>query len=105
MAIDVIVKFLQNSTVWIRAYIFDSAGDAVDPTTSTKVTIADSTGTKQVDAVNMTKDSTGVYDYFYDTDADSAEGSWSGEVWVVDGAGEEARTSVGTFAFQVKKGL
>jgi len=104
---DVITKFINKTTVLIRAYVYDEDGELVDPTTSIKVTINDPAGATKVTAQAMTKNgsNTGVYDYFYDTDADSAEGDWPGEVWVVDGSVPTERVSVGTFSFEVKAGL
>lgn len=56
---------------------------------------------------DMTKngDEDGEFDYFYHTDEDSPEHWWNGEVWTIDGSGATAKTSVGTFSIEVKKGL
>ena len=98
MAITVVIEFLQGTTVWVRAYIYDADGDLVDPTTSIKLDIWDSAGTKQVDDQDMTPDSTGIYDYYYNTTTSSAEGSWRGVVWAKDGT----KTSEGSFGFKVR---
>ena len=105
---DVQVKFISKSAVLVRAFIYDDDGELTDPTTSIKVTIVNPDGVKKVDAVLMTKNTDytkGVYDYIYRTDADSVEGNWLGEVWVVDGSGADATNSPGAFSFEVKKGL
>ena len=170
---EVIVKFLAKSTIWIRAYVYDAAGALVDPATSIKVTIADpdgvqkagyisvtasesftagltvtgqtseatgvviskpdattlelqqvtgvwvsgetitdtGTGTSTTSSVllgaDMTKDGAndGTFDYFYHTVATSAEGWWNGEVWTVDGSGEDAKASSCSFSMEVKHGL
>jgi len=104
---EVIVKFLSKSTIWVRAFVYDKDGALVDPTTSIKLTLVDAAGTKKVDAVAMAKDgvNTGIYDYYYTTLVDCAEGWWPGEVWVVDGSGESAKTSCGTFSVEVRKGI
>ncbi len=98
MSIKVITEFLQGSTVRIRVYVYDDDGDLVDPTTSVTVDIWDSAGTKQVDGVAMTKVSTGIYEYYYNTSSSSETGSWRGIIWTVDGT----YTSEGSFGFKVK---
>jgi len=98
---EVVVKFIQNATVWVRAYIYDSDGNLANPTTSTKLTLTDPDGTKQVDGEAMTPNDTGIYSYYYNTDSDSAVGWWSGEVWATDGT----KKSVGSFSFELKAGL
>ncbi len=98
MAITVVTEFLQGTTVRVRAFIYDDDGDLVDPTTSVKLDLWDSAGTKQVDNQAMTKDSTGIYEYYYNTTTSSAEGSWRGVIWAVDGS----YTSEGSFGFKVR---
>ena len=102
---EVIVKFLAKSTIWVRAFVYDSAGALVDPTTSIKLTLVDSAAAVKVDALAMTKSTTGIYDYYYTTLVACAEGWWNGEVWVVDGSGETAKTSSGEFSVEVRKGI
>lgn len=102
---EVIVKFLAGATIWVRAYIYDSDDSLVDPTHSIKLTLVDADGTTQVDAQDMTKDDTGIYDYYYNTDSDSAEGWWSGEVWTVDGTGDSAKSSFKSFSVEVRAGI
>ena len=102
---DVVTKFISKSTVLVRAYVYDEDDALTDPTTSITVTIVDPAGTTKVDNVAMTKHATGVYDYFYNTAADSVEGNWVGEVTTGDGSGEDAKTAIATFSFEVKKGL
>ena len=101
---DVITKFISKSTVLVRAYVYNEDDALTDPTSIT-VTIVDPAGTKKVDNAAMTKHSTGVYDYFYNTAADSVEGNWVGEVTTIDGIGEGAKTTIVPFSFEVKKGL
>ncbi len=98
MGIEVITEFLRLSTVRVRALIYDDDGDLVDPTTSTTIDIYDSAGTKQVDGVAMTKVSTGIYEYYYQTLAASVAGSWRGVVWATDGT----YVSEGSFGFKVR---
>ena len=102
---DVITKFISKSTVLVRAYVYDEDDALTDPTTSITVTIVDPAGTKKVDNAAMTKHGTGVYDYFYNTAADSVEGNWVGEVTTIDGSDGGAKTAIATFSFEVKKGL
>ena len=97
----VVTEFLQGATVRVMAYIYDDDDDLVDPTTVT-VDIWDYVGTKVVDGAAMTKASTGIYEYYYNTDTDSEEGSWRGIVWAVDGSGATAKTSEGSFGFKVR---
>ena len=102
---EVIVKFLAKSTIWVRAFVYDEDGALVDPT-SIKLTLADSAGAVKVDNLAMTTSGeTGIYDYYYTTLVDCAEGWWNGEVWTVDGTGESAKTSSATFSVEVRKGL
>lgn len=102
---ELIVKFLAGATIWVRAYVYDSDGDLVDPTTSIKVTLVDADGTTQVDAQAMAQAGTGIYDYYYTTESDCAEGWWNGEVWTVDGSGDTAKTSSESFSVEVRHGL
>jgi uncharacterized protein YfaS (alpha-2-macroglobulin family) len=107
---EVIVKFLAKSTIWVRAFVYDKDGALVDPTTSIKLTLADPDGTVKVNALNMTPsegegEETGIYDYYYTTLSDCVEGWWSGEVWVVDGSGDGIKNSSGEFSVEVRKGL
>jgi uncharacterized protein YfaS (alpha-2-macroglobulin family) len=104
MGIKVQSEFIAESTVRIRAYIYDDDDALVDPTAIT-VTIDDPSGTTEVDDQEMTalEDTDGIYDYYYNTDADSAKGFWNGRVKVVDGTGDTAKTSFGTFSFKVKQ--
>lgn len=103
---EVIVKFLSKSTVFIRALVYDSDGELADPTSIT-VTVVDPDGTTQVPATAMSKHGTdtGTYDYFYTTESDCAEGWWSGEVWATDEIGERSVLSSKSFGFDVKAGL
>jgi len=98
MAIEVTTEFLQATTVRVRARIKDDDGDLVDPSTSVTIDIWDSAGTQQVTAVAMTKVSTGIYEYYYQTTTSSAEGRWRGVVWSLDGTYK----SEGSFGFTVK---
>jgi len=107
---DVIVKFLAKSTIWVRAFVYDSDDALVDPTTSITVTIVDHDGETQVNAEAMTKsteegEETGIYDYYYTTEEDCSEGWWNGEVWTIDGTDEGAKYSSESFSVEVRKGL
>ena len=100
MAIQVVTEFIAKTTVRVIAYVYNDAGALVDPETSIKVTIYDPTGEAEEEDEDMTmQDSTtGVYEYYFTTDADTTEGWWTGEVWVVD----VDKTSSGTFGFRIK---
>jgi len=104
---EIIVKFLSKATIWVRALVYDKDGALVDPTTSIKLTLVDPLGVVKVDALAMTKDgvNTGIYDYYYMTLVDCAEGWWNGEVWTIDGSGDSAKSSSGEFSVEVRKGL
>jgi len=101
MPIEVITEFIAKTTVRVLAYVYDDAGNLVDPT-SIKVTITDPDGTKKVDGVAMTKGDTGIYSYYYKTTTSTTKDWWTGEVEVIDGTGEAAKTSLGTFSFRIK---
>jgi len=101
---ELVVKFLAKSTIWVRAFVYDKDGNLVDPTSVT-LTLVDADETKKVDGLAMTKAEVGIYDYYYNTAGDSAEGWWNGEVWTVDGSGETARSSFAEFSVEVRKGI
>lgn len=101
---EVIVKYLAGATIWVRAYVYDSDDALVDPTTI-KLTLVDADSTTKVDNVAMAKSDTGIYDYYYNTSSSSAEGWWNGEVWVVDGTGDSAKTSFASFSVKVEAGV
>ena len=111
MTIKVITEFIQETTVRIRAYVYNDAGSLVDPTTSIKVTVIEPDGsTKWISAQAMIKDgdNTGYYDYYKQTDGDTELGQYIGKVVTVDGEGEGptgAKTSTGTFSFKIKLGI
>lgn len=50
---DVQVKFLNKTTVLIRAFVYDDAGDLEDPTTSIKVTIVDPNGVQKAGRISV----------------------------------------------------
>ena len=105
MAIEVITVFPDNATVRIITYVYDDDDALVDPTGSIKCTIYDPDGTKQVEAQDMTKDVTGIYEYYYHkgTGLDPMDkGEWRGEIEVIDGSGADAITSPGNFSFTVR---
>lgn len=111
MAIEVITVFPDKATVRVIAFVYDETGALTDPTGSIKCTIYDPDGTKQADAQAMTKitdvDSPAkdAYEYYYHkgTGLDPMDkGEWRGEIEVIDGAGDDAITSMGKFTFSVR---
>jgi hypothetical protein len=102
MGIEVVIEFLASATVRIITYVYTDDDELTDPTTSIKVTIYDPNGDKQVDGDDMTQSDTGIYEYYYQTTSSTDKGWWHGNVVVVDGTGDEAKTSVGSFSFKVK---
>ena len=101
--IEIKTKFVTRTTVRVLAYSYDDADALVDPTTSIKVTIYDPDDTKLIDGVAMTKESKGVYSYFYKTTVTSKTGRWRGEVVVIDGVTPNDYTSIGNFVFRLIK--
>ncbi len=97
MALNVVTEFLQKTTVRVRAWIYDEDDALVDPTAVT-IDIWNPSGTKLVDGVAMTKASTGIYDYYYDTTINSPTGNWRGIVWTTD----TPAVSEGSFGFKVR---
>jgi uncharacterized protein YfaS (alpha-2-macroglobulin family) len=103
MGLKVQVDFLAGATVGIRAYIYDEDDALVDPT-SAKVSTWDPDGTAVLESATMTAlaDTDGIYEYFYNTDSDTATGLWRGQVEVVDGSGATAKTTLAPFSFRIK---
>ena len=102
MGLDVITEFLAKATVRVRAYIYDDDDALVDPTPPVTIDIFDPDGTPIESGATMTRADTGIYEYYYKTTVDSPDGWWRGVVWVVDGSGDLAKTSEGSFGFKVK---
>lgn len=100
MAVDVQVEFVAKGTVPVRAEVRNDS-DALSTPTSIKCGFTDPDGTA-VTPADMTEDSTGLYDYFYNTTPATVKGWWTAEVVVVDGSGDSAKTSVGRCSFKVK---
>ncbi len=103
MAITVQTEFLPSATVRVIAYIYNDAGNLVDPTAVT-IDIYNPTGTQQVDGSAMTKSAIGVYYYYYHQGAgeDAMDsGRWRGDVLVADGTGASTIYSTKPFAFKV----
>lgn len=102
--IEVVTTFQPDETVWVLAYIYDRrTGLAADPTTIT-VTISDPDGIAQISDKAMSKHANGEYEYFYNLASDAPRGNkwWRGVIKVVDGSGESAKTTIGTFGFRIK---
>jgi uncharacterized protein YfaS (alpha-2-macroglobulin family) len=78
-----------GSEVFIRAKTYNMKADPpalFDPATSVKLTIYRPDGTKAVDALSMTKESTGVYIYSYQTSVGDATGAYRIEVKTTNGS-------------------
>lgn len=101
MGLDVVAEFLARATVRVRAYIYDDNDALADPTSVT-IDIYDAEGTLLIDGVAMTQAAKGIYEYYYKTTISSPTGWWRGVVWAVDGSGDLAKTSEGSFGFKVK---
>lgn len=105
MSIKVITEFVNKTTVRVIAYIYDDAGALVDPLNSIKVTITDPDGTPVADGVEIKTTgyvSKGIYEHYQTTTAAYVKGYYKGEIWVIDGEGDGAKTSYGDFSFKVK---
>jgi len=106
MSITVITEFIKKASVRIVAYVYDEDGALVNPThasTPIRITIYDPDGT-----VTATEDSamdstgaTGIYDYYFATDADTASGWYRGVIEVMDGT-DPVYTTMGNFSFRIK---
>jgi len=102
MAIEVITKFVNKTTVRVIAHIKNDAGALTNISSpgSIKVTITDKEGTPVATAEDMElKTDPGIYEYPQQTTADYVKGEYRGEVWVVEGEGAGETTSSGFFSF------
>jgi len=79
MAIRVQTEFIRGSSVRCIYYNYDDDKVLADATGVT-ITIKDPKGTIQVDTTAMTKTSTGIYEYYYDTTSSSIVGDYQMEV-------------------------
>lgn len=103
MAIEVVVTFQREETVWILAYIYDQRtglAPTIDPTTIT-VTISGPDGVAVITPQDMEKHADGEFEYSYTLPADAARGWWRGVIKVVDGT-ESPKTTISTFGFRIK---
>jgi len=87
---------LQRVTgVWQSGETIEDTGTGTSTTTSV---LEDA-------AMSKHESETGIYDYFYDTDAVPVEGWYPCEVTVLDGVEVGIKTSIASFGFEVEKGL
>lgn len=101
MGIEVITEFIGKATIMVRASIYDDNGNLADPT-SCKFTIIDPSNVTQVDNQNYSaKEAAGIFRYYYNTTKATEKGDWRGEVEIVDGTGDDAKTSMANFAFTI----
>lgn len=80
-----ITRYKRGNCVRLNATVRDADNALHDPDTSIKVTVK-SAGTAYLTAQSMTKVTTGVYYYDWQTDGDDALGIYSMEVTSVDGS-------------------
>jgi len=81
------VTFERSETVRLRAEVRDPEDNALfDPVTSMKITIKDSAGALKADDLDMTKESQGVYRYYYDLLEADALGIWQVAYHATDGS-------------------
>jgi len=101
MGVEVTTEFIGKSTIMVRASIYDDNDNLADPT-SCKFTIIDPNGLTVLDNQTYSaKETAGIYRYYYKTTKATEKGDWRGEVEVIDGAGDEAKTSMANFAFTI----
>lgn len=107
LEIEVVTKFIAETTVWTVAYIEDQKTGALDDPTAIEVTITDRKGIKVANGEVMTKleidgvGQTGIYEHFLYTDSDYEKGQYLGQVKVTDDSGETAKISFGHYSFEV----
>ena len=94
---DVITEFINGATVKITARVYD--GIALADPDSIVVNISKD-DTVLVEDEAMEQVSTGIYEYYYNTEN---TGQYNGLVKVVDGAGVGAKTSIKAFSFEVRQ--
>jgi len=61
-------KFETDNTIQFKGRFYSFSGDLTDPAATPTITIFTSRGAKKIDAADMSKDSTGVYHYFWTPD-------------------------------------
>ncbi len=77
--------FDAGTAIYITATLKDKAGALIDPD-STKISIFDPSGTAKITDVAMTKVSTGVYDYTYQSAEADATGNYAIKIKAVSGS-------------------
>ena len=82
--------FQRAETILIKGTIKDENLALFTPSTSTKITVIDSAGTKVVDDLAVTFDSVGVWKYSYTPDDTAIAGAYHVRVTGIDGT----RTSI-----------
>jgi len=78
-----ITRYKRGNCIRLNVTIKDADGALYDPVTSVKVTLT-SDGTDYLSAQDMTKISTGVYYYDWQTDGDDATGIYNMKITSVD---------------------
>lgn len=94
MVYEVVTEYARGSTVMVRALVYDEDATLVDATTA-KVSIYDPDGVlTAVSGADMTHHDTGVYEYFYNTTAESDSGDYVAEITITDGEGDGEKTFI-----------
>lgn len=83
MAIRVQTEFIRKGTVRIIVYVYDD-DEALVAATSVSISIKDPASEVVVDEAAMTPTVTGVYEYYYTTDATNEEGDYQVEADILD---------------------
>lgn len=100
MAILVQTEFIRTATIRTICYVYDDDEALVDPT-SVSITIKDPDGTLVANDQAMTKNSTGMYEYFYTPATTAILGRYQIECDVLDGSYHTIRHS----HFKLEKGI
>ena len=76
--------YQRGTTIRLKATIKDADGALMDPGTSIQVSVTDPAGATALAGTAMTKSSTGVYYYDWQTSADATKGLYKQKVTAVD---------------------
>ena len=104
MALKVTTNFTNKDTVKVTVYIYNDSDALVDPTGSVKISIYDPDEVASIEDEDMSKVTTGTYEYYFHKGAPATpldSGKWRGVIAVTDGTGDDAVISEQGFSFKV----
>ena len=102
--IEVVSEFVDVATVRSLAYVYNEGGTLVNATKALIKIVAPSS-TVVPGTVEMSNESTGLYQHLLQLGGTAEAGEYLGEVDIIDGSGSTAVHSPGNFSFNVKAGL